>query len=366
MKHPSPDQLAAFGLGKLLGPSADTVVAHLETCVDCRRAVASLSADSFVGRLQVADAHSTSNAVPPELASNPDYKIVRELGRGGMGVVYLARNTIMDREEVLKVAHRTLLEKPGASDRFLQEVRSAAQLMHVNVVRAYSVLRLGEMLVFAMEYVPGDDLAKIVREQGALPVAAACFYAAQVALGLEHAHEKGMVHRDIKPSNLIVSKDGKKPVVKILDFGLAKMTSEVGLGRDLTGSNKMMGTPDYISPEQILDAAKADIRADIYSLGCTLYFMLTGATRFLFHGKSLYEVLHAHNAVVAPAAEPGAAGGADRTCGGRGEDDRDGTGDAASDAGRSRQGSAAGHDTRGRSGEGGTSRSATTALRQSA
>jgi serine/threonine protein kinase len=293
MKHPSPEQLAAFGLGKLLGPSADTVVAHLETCVDCRRAVASLSADSFVGRIQAADVEATLGAVPPELANHPDYRVVCELGRGGMGVVYLARNTIMDRDEVLKVAHRALLEKPGASDRFLQEIRSAAQLMHVNVVRAYSVLRLGDLLVFAMEYVPGDDLAMIVRKQGGLPVAYACNYAAQIALGLQHAHEKGMVHRDIKPSNLILSNDGKKPVVKILDFGLAKMTSEVGFARDLTGSNKMMGTPDYIAPEQILDAAKADIRADIYSLGCTLYYLLAGSPPFA--GGSLYEVLHAHN-----------------------------------------------------------------------
>jgi serine/threonine protein kinase/WD40 repeat protein len=297
MKHPSPDQLAAFGLGKLIGPSADTVVAHLETCVDCRRAVASLPADSFVGRIQVADAGSTPSAVPPELANHPDYRIVRELGRGGMGVVYLARNTIMDRDEVLKVAHGALLEKPGASNRFLQEIRSAAQLMHVNVVPAYSALRLGDLLVFAMEYVPGDDLAKIVRKQGALPVVAACNYAAQVALGLQHAYEKGMVHRDIKPGNLILSRDGKKPVVKILDFGLAKMTSEVGFGADLTGSNKMMGTPDYVAPEQILDAAKADIRADIYSLGCTLYYLLSGSPPFA--GGSLYEVLHAHSTATA-------------------------------------------------------------------
>ena len=297
MKHPSPDQLAAFGLGKLLGPSADTVVAHLETCVDCRRAVASLSADSFVGRIQAADVEAALGAVPPELANHPDYRVVCELGRGGMGVVYLARNTIMDRDEVLKVAHRALLEKPGASERFLQEIRSAAQLMHVNVVRAYSVLRLGDLLVFAMEYVPGDDLAVIVRKQGPLPVAHACNYAAQALLGLQHAHEKGMVHRDIKPSNLILSNDGKKPVLKILDFGLAKMTSEVGFARDLTGSNKMMGTPDYIAPEQILDAAKADIRADIYSLGCTLYYLLAGSPPFA--GGSLYEVLHAHNTATA-------------------------------------------------------------------
>ena len=209
-KHPSDEELAAFGLGKLLGSSADTVVAHLETCVDCRRAVASLFADSFIGRIQAADALSTGtpSGVPPELANRPDYRIVRELGRGGMGVVYLAHNTRMDRDEVLKVAHRGLLEKPGASDRFLQEIHAAAQLMHVNVVRANSVLRPGNLLVFAMEYVPDDDLAQIVRKQGVLPVAHACHYGFQIAQALRHAHEKGMVHRDIKQSNLILSRDG--------------------------------------------------------------------------------------------------------------------------------------------------------------
>ena len=169
--------------------------------------------------------------------------------------------------------------------------------MHVNVVRGFAALRIGELLVFAMEYVPGDDLGKIVRSQGALSVVKACNFTAQVALGLQHAHEKGMVHRDIKPSNLILSTDGKKPVVKILDFGLAKMTSEVGLAKDLTGSQKMMGTPDYIAPEQIIDAASAGIQADIYSLGCTLYYLLTGSPPF--PGKSLYEVLHAHSTAAA-------------------------------------------------------------------
>jgi serine/threonine protein kinase len=297
-RHPPAEVLEAFGLGRLAGPASDTVVAHLDTCVDCRRIVANLSADSFVGRLQaVEEGSAMAAAIPPELANHPDYRITRELGRGGMGVVYLAHNTLMARDEVLKVAHRALLEKPGTGERFLQEIRSAAQLMHVNVVRAYAALRIGELLVFAMEYVPGDDLGKIVRTQGALSVVKACNFTAQVALGLQHAHEKGMVHRDIKPSNLILSTDGKKPVVKILDFGLAKMTSEVGLAKDLTGSQKMMGTPDYVAPEQILDAAKAGIHADIYSLGCTLYYLLTGSPPF--PGKSLYEVLHAHSTAAA-------------------------------------------------------------------
>ena len=239
-----------------------------------------------------------ASSIPPELANHPDYSITRELGRGGMGVVYLAKNILMDRDEVLKVAHRSMLEKPGVADRFLQEIRLAAQLVHVNVVRAYSVIRIDDLLVFAMEYVPGLDLAKIVRDKGPLSVVEACGYAAQVANGLQHAFEKGLVHRDIKPSNLILSSAGKNKVVKILDFGLAKMTSEAGLDKELTGANKMLGTPDYIAPEQILDARKAGIRADIYSLGCTLYYLLKGAPPFA--ADSLYELLHAHNALDAP------------------------------------------------------------------
>jgi serine/threonine protein kinase len=209
-----------------------------------------------------------------------------------MGVVYLARNRQMDRLEVLKVMGRELLEQPGAKERFEREIRSAARLSHPHVVTAYSVLPLENLLVFAMEYVEGEDLAKIVKTSGPLPVVNACYYAQQVALGLQHAFEKKMVHRDIKPQNLIRAREGKKHVIKILDFGLAKANREKATQHDLTGEGRMLGTPDYIAPEQILDAAKADIRADIYSLGCTLYYLLAGSTPF--KGKSLFEILQAH------------------------------------------------------------------------
>jgi hypothetical protein len=137
----------------------------------------------------------------------------------------------------------------------------------------------------------------VVKARGALPVAKACFYVQQAALGLQHAFEKGTVHRDIKPHNLIVSKQGKKHVAKILDFGLAKATQEKGVDHGLTREGMMLGTPDYIAPEQTLDASSADIRADIYSLGCTLYYLLTGSPPF--RGNSLYTVLQAHHSVLA-------------------------------------------------------------------
>jgi serine/threonine protein kinase len=317
--HPSAEDLQSFGLGKLNDAAAEVILRHLENCPGCHKQVAALSGDSFLDKLRAARGRSstptparslsgvarslqptreprnpppTVGGLPPELANSTQYEVMRELGRGGMGVVYLAKNVLMDRMEVLKVLSKGLLDKAGAADRFLREIRSAAKLSHENVVKAYSALSLGELLVFAMEYVDGEDLSKVVKERGPLPVPHACFYAHQAAMGLQHAHEHGLIHRDIKPHNLILARLGKKHFLKILDFGLAKATREGDADTDLTGAGKMMGTPDYIAPEQTLDAANADIRADIYSLGCTLYFLLTGAPPF--QGKSLYAILQAH------------------------------------------------------------------------
>jgi serine/threonine protein kinase len=230
----------------------------------------------------------------PELRNHPDYVVLRELARGGMGVVYLVKNKRMDRLEVLKVVNRQLLDSPGTAERFLREIRSAAKLSHRNIVTAYAAPQAGDLLLFAMEYVEGEDLTRVVQTRGPLPVVNACYYAQQVALGLQHAHDKGMVHRDIKPQNLILAREGKRHVVKILDFGLAKATREhEGTGHGLTGTGMMLGTPQYMAPEQTRNPAAADIRADIYSLGCTLYFLLTG--RPPFQADSLYELLHAHH-----------------------------------------------------------------------
>ncbi|MCA9192660.1 MAG: serine/threonine protein kinase [Planctomycetales bacterium] len=216
-----------------------------------------------------------SEQLPPELAEHREYQIVKMLGRGGMGVVYLAKHIPMDRLEVLKVLNERLLGHQGAKQRFQNEIRAAAKLNHPNIVTSYNVMSLGEILVFAMEFVHGMDLHKFIQKHGTLPIPLACSFARQLAAGLQHAHEKGLVHRDIKPSNVIVFKDGNALKLKILDFGLAKATSEKA-GGGLTQDGMMLGTPEYMSPEQTLDAAKADIRADIYSLGCTLYHMLLG------------------------------------------------------------------------------------------
>jgi tRNA A-37 threonylcarbamoyl transferase component Bud32 len=235
-----------------------------------------------------------------ELPQVPGYEIEAELGRGGMGVVYKAKNTLMGRVEALKVMQKELLDDAATMARFLREIRAAAQLNHPNIVTAYAALQLGDLLVLAMEYVEGEDLARVVCARGPLPVVNACHYVRQAALGLQHAFEKGMVHRDVKPENLILARDGKKHVVKALDFGLAKATraQEVSFRQRTTGDGKlttegaMLGTANFIAPEQILDAAHADVRADVYSLGCTLYFLLAG--RPPFQEKDVDDLLQAH------------------------------------------------------------------------
>ena len=149
-----------------------------------------------------------------------------------------------------------------------------------------------------MEYVDGSDLSRVVKETGPLRVAHACYFVYQAALGLQHAYEHGMVHRDIKPANLMLARAGKKAVVKVLDFGLAKVSSEGQTDSGLTREGQMLGTPDYIAPEQIRDSQSADIRADIYSLGCTLYYLLTG--RPPFRGETVWDVYQGHIATEAP------------------------------------------------------------------
>ncbi len=251
--------------------------------------------DRTVHLVVTASAMPPVNSLPSGLADHSDYEILRELGRGGMGVVYLAHNRLMGRDEVLKVMGKHLVERPGVQERFLREIRAVARLRHPNIVEAYSAFRLDENIIFAMEHVEGLDLSRMVKAKGPMPVAHACLFISQAARGLQHAHEEGMVHRDIKPGNLILTQKRDKPVIKVLDFGLAKATREGSVDTDLTVGGQMLGTPDFIAPEQAVDAQKADIRADIYSLGCTLYYLLTGGPPF--RGTSLYDVLQAHHSI---------------------------------------------------------------------
>jgi uncharacterized protein (TIGR03067 family) len=308
--HPDPDRLAAFRLGKLGEGELAEIEFHVSRCASCCRELQTLADDSFVALVrQAADPAALTcgpgdtptdpvAAVPRDLLGHPRYLILDKLGQGGMGVVYKARHRLMDRVVALKVLHPGLLDRPDWVERFRREVRGAARLVHPHIVTAYDAEQAGGSHFLVMEYVEGISLARLVEERGPLPVAQACAYARQAALGLQHAHECGMVHRDIKPQNLMVAKETGR--VKILDFGLARFVSEAAeeaaaspTGADpagqLTQASTLMGTPEYVAPEQIRAAHAADIRADIYGLGCTLYFLLAGHAPFP-HGSPLQKI----------------------------------------------------------------------------
>jgi serine/threonine protein kinase len=219
------------------------------------------------------------------------YVLLERLGEGGMGQVYKARHQPMQRIVALKLIRKERLASPDAVARFHREVQAVAHLAHPNIVAAYDAGRAGATHYMAMEYVEGIDLARLVREEGPLPVAMACEYARQAALGLQHAHERGLVHRDVKPANLLVQGEGVQATIKILDLGLARLTGAGG-EKGLTQSGQVVGTPDYLAPEQAINARTADIRSDLYGLGGTLYFLLTGWPPF--PAESLAELLIKH------------------------------------------------------------------------
>jgi serine/threonine-protein kinase len=226
------------------------------------------------------------------------YQITDYLGKGGVSQVFKAFHTGRNCIVALKVIHQELLAKPEAVARFQREMRIVTQLSHPNIVQAFDDVPIGVTHFYAMEFIEGTDLSKLVQLNGPLPVDQACDMIRQVALGLQHAHEKGLVHRDIKPANIVRIGDGT--FVKILDMGLTRLRQGPENAADvLTLQGAMMGSPDYVSPEQARDARAVDIRADIYSLGCTFYYLLTGKPPY--PGGSLMEKIHKHmNVEAAP------------------------------------------------------------------
>jgi tRNA A-37 threonylcarbamoyl transferase component Bud32 len=222
---------------------------------------------------------------PPILAN---YEILEELGRGGMGIVYKAKMRDKDRMVALKVLRKERLGSADLVSRFRREALAAARLQHPNIIQVFEADLEGDTPYLAMEYVPGITLQKLVDETGPLPMGQACDFIRQTALGLQHAAEQRLVHRDIKPSNLMVlAPNGlplpQRPVLKILDMGVARLfqvsEQEASL-TTLTRDGSVIGTPDYIAPEQLEDPRGVDIRADLYSLGCTFYFLLSGQVPF--------------------------------------------------------------------------------------
>lgn len=323
MTRPCPQEAEwlDFVAGRLTPASIDALAAHLDDCAVCQATVrqARSGCDTLVGLLKRPPAPGQYDDEPQlrqaleHLAASPGeagglrtlngpaledarqrendasavrplprtktfgpYEIIEELGRGGMGVVYKALQPHLDRLVAIKILPGERLRDPAAVARFKREMKAVAKLDHPNIVRAYDGGEVEGEHYLAIEYLEGVDLSRLVARLGALPLADCCELIRQAAVGLEHARSHGMVHRDIKPANLMLSTSGQ---VKILDLGLA-MLAEHGLADDLTAADQLMGTLDYLAPEQAEDSHTVDIRADIYSLGCTFYKLLTGDAPF--------------------------------------------------------------------------------------
>jgi formylglycine-generating enzyme required for sulfatase activity len=302
-----------------LDPGGDAVVdEHLEVCTDCQSALDGLDSSvnaPFAGLRQTPGPADTDDPLLRQLAERVkalgreghgtdgrteeqppaagrvlgNYVLLEPLGAGGMGRVFKAEHRRMKRQVALKVIAPDLLRLPLARARFQREVEAVSRLSSPYIVAAYDAGEDGGRDFLVMEYVDGCNLADLVKREGPLPIAAALQYTLQAARGLAHAHDAGVFHRDVKPANLLLARGG---TVKVLDLGLARLHLEEETAPHLTGGNGLLGTADYMAPEQALNVHTADGRADVYGLGCTLYYLLTG--RPPYEGKTATEVLLAH------------------------------------------------------------------------
>lgn len=252
-----------------------------------------------------------------ELLAIGPYTLLDRLGEGGVSEVYKAWDTLRGQVVALKVLRQHLTAQHEAVRQFQRELQAMPRLNHPNVIRTYEAHQLGAVHYFAMEYVEGMDLEKYVQTVGPLPVEIAADYVRQVAQGLQHAHQFGLVHRDVKPANLFLInpplpvaasagslRRGPDPVVKILDWGLARIQLSADEAREVDvaelGSEKgvLIGTADYVSPEQARDATIVDTRGDIYGLGCTFVYLLTGQPPF--PSRTLMQKLMQHQQAPPP------------------------------------------------------------------
>ena len=305
-KAPVPEPVPAGGPA-----SGSHLFGQAKTNPDPRKARPAADPDGEPGSPSSVRIGNELEFAPPR-ADVRGYKIERELGRGGMGAVYLARQLSLDRLVALKVMGKRWANDPVFVARFTREAYAAAQLSHPNIVQIHDIGEVDGGRFFSMEFVPGLSLADMVRKHGKLDPETAVGYVLQSARGLKHAHDRGMIHRDVKPDNLLIDDSG---LVKVADLGLVKTpvmsaTDDTLAGgprsglntipADMTGARIALGTPAYMSPEQCRDAATVDHRADIYSLGCTLYVLVTG--RPPFEGTTAVELMtkQAYEPIVPP------------------------------------------------------------------
>ncbi|MFN3192515.1 MAG: protein kinase domain-containing protein [Aureliella sp.] len=310
------DELKAYLAGWVDPESCEDIESHLASCPVCEETIASMESDpetlleairtvrshstagSSSGRTAGPDLDQVASPTPVEAAlaaaremmdvsSDPEvessstplegnigaYELIRPIGRGGMGSVYLARHKQLKKEVAIKLLPARSHHHQHFVARFQREIRAAGGLQHTAIVQATDAGEHEGTQYLVMEYIDGMDLSRLGRCVGQLPVASACALVRRVALGLSHAHAAGVVHRDIKPSNLMVSQDG---AVKILDFGLARVGPWDEVSAELTTVGQLMGTLDYMAPEQAERAESVDYRADLYSLGATLFRLLCG------------------------------------------------------------------------------------------
>ncbi len=302
---PTSQQIKALALGQLSNEDSDTLFQHISECDQCRCELETVEdgGDSLVESLRdpaefidfsgepdcrmavvkalgaLAISESTSGSTPvkdlPKIIG--EYEIVQPIGSGGMGSVFLARHTKLGRQVALKVLANHRLADKRRVERFEVEMRAIGQLSHPNIVTAYDAREVDGTAVLITEFVAGLDLGQLLQRTGALKSADACEIVRRTAVALAYTNSQGFVHRDIKPSNIILSDDGE---IKLLDLGLARLQSGESETAELTYTGQAMGTADYVAPEQVTDSKSVDIRADIYSLGCTLFKLLTGRAPF--------------------------------------------------------------------------------------
>ena len=303
---PSAQTLTQFSVGLLAPQQLESVAAHIAACATCESVLTGLAGneDPLVCLVRGGAARSSAanelhddasviaqfkNAVlssggpvPCELDEPPplvlgQYEIGGVLGRGGMGTVYRAFHPRLRRSVAIKTLRATRRADPEMTARFHREMTAVGQLQHQHIVQAYDAGEQDDTLYLVMEFLDGMTLADAVARGGPLPVAEACEVIRRAAVALDYAHQRGTVHRDVKPSNLMLTRDGE---LKLLDLGLASVAGEQSPAGELTQSHILLGTCDFMAPEQWLDPRHVDGRADLYSLGCTLYYLVCGKSPF--------------------------------------------------------------------------------------